>query len=252
MPFASAHRRLPPAICDSDRNYMPASKPIIARPPPHSTCPRTVSCSRRERARPDLIDPRLAAVNAVDNQTGFARRPNRSPEAIRNLTSIADLKTGSCAEPGQARRSRISSRIFSRKAAFRAGRSFSSTSHRSKMLKFSRIGWRSLAMARIVRSLPAGPLGPVTSHRRIVSGPSAGFQPAQFCHVGGRQGPADRVAEVLTKLFQFRACHGGCFLWRRRIRGWRETGALYEHLRLSQIPHPFAFCRPRRVTVRVA
>src|SRR5437763_1847924 len=39
------------------------------------------------------------------------------------------------------------------------------------MLKFSRIGYRSLAIANMRRSSPAGPLGPLTSHLRIVSGP---------------------------------------------------------------------------------
>src|ERR1700674_1954542 len=35
---------------------------------------------------------------------------------------------------------------------------------------------------------------------------------AELCHVGGRQRSSDRVTEILAKLFQFRACHGGCSL----------------------------------------
>jgi hypothetical protein len=46
---------------------------------------------------------------------------------------------------------------------------------------------------------------------------------AEPCHVGSGQRPADRVSEILAKLFQFRACHGGGFLvWRRLLEFLRD------------------------------
>jgi hypothetical protein len=39
-------------------------------------------------------------------------------------------------------------------------------------------------------------------------GTVARLKPAELCHIGGGQWPADRVTEILAKLFQFRACHG--------------------------------------------
>jgi hypothetical protein len=40
----------------------------------------------------------------------------------------------------------------------------------------------------------------------------APLEPAKPGHVGSGQRPADRVTEILAKLFQFRACHERRFL----------------------------------------
>jgi hypothetical protein len=124
----------------------------------------------------------LGVININPDQSDDSpstRKCRRVSAATARAVCVRGEGTGArCAwKMVQPRRRRISSRIFSRKASLRAGLSFSSILKRSKMLKFSRIGYRSLAIANMRRSSPAGPLGPLTSHLRIVSGPLPGARP---------------------------------------------------------------------------
>jgi hypothetical protein len=67
-----------------------------------------------------------------------------------------------------------------------------------------------------VKELARGPTG--TRHFPSADGVGAvaAFKPAKLSHVGRRHWLADRITQILAKLLQFRACHGGWFLiwWR--------------------------------------